>query len=102
MMKGAYAYVCSLTLVVGFLGLLFTLGGCGHVVNAGQMVAQAAADVWTMGSEPEAHAQPGESEAEGRRRHARNVRINQQEMMADIDRVFQLNKPSKLTNRRIP
>lgn len=101
-MKSAYAYVCSLTLVAGLMTLLLTLGGCGHVVNTGQMVAQAAADVWTMGSAPEAHAQPGESEAEGRRRHARNVRIDQQEMMADIDRVFQLDKPSKLTNRRIP
>jgi len=101
-MKGAYAYVCSLTLVVALLALLLTVGGCGYVVKVDKFLDQVAADVWTMGSEPEAHAQPGESEAEGRRRHARNVRINQQEMMADIDRVFQLNKPSKLTNRRIP
>ncbi len=47
-------------------------------------------------------SQPGETAAEGHRRHQRVVRINQQEMMADIDKVLLLDKPSKLTDRRIP
>ena len=46
--------------------------------------------------------QPGETTAEGHRRHQRTLRINQQEMMADIDKVLLLDKPSKLTDKRIP
>jgi len=47
-------------------------------------------------------SQPGETAAEGRRRHDRVTRINQQEMMADIDRVLMLDRPSRLTDKRIP
>jgi len=46
--------------------------------------------------------QPGETTAEGRRRHERVLRINQQEMMADIDRALLLDRPSKLIDMRIP
>ena len=46
--------------------------------------------------------QPGETAAEGHRRHQRVVRINQQEMMADIDTALMLDEPSKLTDKRIP
>ena len=46
--------------------------------------------------------QPGETAADGHRRHQRVVRINQQEMMADIDMVLMLDQPSKLTDKRIP
>jgi len=45
--------------------------------------------------------QPGETTAEGHRRHQRTLRINQQELMSDIDKVLLLDRPSKLTNRRI-
>lgn len=48
------------------------------------------------------YAQPGETAAEGRRRHQRVLSINQQEMMADIDAFLLLDRPSKLTDRRIP
>jgi hypothetical protein len=48
------------------------------------------------------YEQPGQTAAEGRRRHERVLRINQQEMMADIDRVLLLDQPSKLTDKRIP
>jgi hypothetical protein len=47
-------------------------------------------------------AQPGETEAEGRRRHLRNLAVNRQEMMADIDKVLLLDEPSRLTDKRIP
>ena len=46
--------------------------------------------------------QPGETAAEGRRRHERVARINQQEMMQDIDKALMLDRPSRLTDKRIP
>jgi hypothetical protein len=46
--------------------------------------------------------QPGETAAEVNRDHARTLRINQQEMMADIDRTLGTDKPSKLTDKRLP
>jgi len=66
------------TLVFVLCALVFLPGGCGS---------------W---------AQPGETEAEGHRRHLRNLSINQQEMMADIDKVLLLDEPSRLTDKRIP
>ena len=47
-------------------------------------------------------SQPGETEAEGRRRHIRNARINQQSMTEDIDKAMLYDKPSRLTDKRIP
>ena len=49
-----------------------------------------------------ATTQPGETAAEGRRRHERVMRINQQEMMADIDMFLLLDQPSSLSDMRIP
>jgi hypothetical protein len=46
--------------------------------------------------------QLGETEAQGNRRHLRNLRINQQELMEDVDRTLLSDKPSKLTDKRIP
>ena len=46
--------------------------------------------------------QLGETAAEGHRRHKRALRINHQEMMAELDAAFLLDKPSRLTDRRIP
>jgi len=48
------------------------------------------------------YAQMGETEAEGRRRHIRNARVNRQQMMEDIDSVMLYDKPSKLSKKRIP
>ena len=47
-------------------------------------------------------SQPGETAAEGRRRHDRVARINQQELMQDIDKALMLDRPSRLTDKRIP
>jgi len=47
-------------------------------------------------------SQPGETAAEGHRRHHRMARTNQQELMADIDAVLMLDRPSRLTDKRIP
>ena len=49
-----------------------------------------------------AQDQLGETVAQGRRRHRRVLRINRQEMMSDIDRFLLLDKPSRLTDKRIP
>ena len=46
--------------------------------------------------------QPGETAAEGHRRHLRNLRIDQQGMVRDIDRALLTDEPSRLTDKRIP
>lgn len=46
--------------------------------------------------------QMGETAAEGHRRHKRTLRINRQEMMEDLDSLFLLDEPSKMTDKRIP
>ncbi len=46
--------------------------------------------------------QSGETTTEGHRRHKRVLSINRQEMMADVDKFLLLDKPSKLTDKRIP
>jgi hypothetical protein len=47
-------------------------------------------------------SQMGETTAEGHRRHKRVWRIDNQELMADIDKALLLDSPSKLTDKRIP
>ena len=53
--------------------------------------------LWLVGC-----AQPGETTAEGNRRHLRNLGVNQQEMMQDVDRALLTDKPSKLTDKKMP
>ena len=76
-MKSVSVFVCRVILAVILWALVFLPYGC-------------------------AWEQPGETVAEGRRRHQRTVRINQQEMMQDIDKTLLLDRPSKLTEKRIP
>ncbi len=76
-MKNTSFFVCKVVLAIFLFALFFLPSGCSF-------------------------QQPGETVAEGDRRHKRIVRINQQGMMADIDRVLLLDKPSKLTDKRIP
>lgn len=45
---------------------------------------------------------PGETAAETSRRHERVLRLNQQGMLADIDKALMLDRPSNLTDKRIP
>jgi hypothetical protein len=77
MMKSVSVSVCKVILVVALFVLVSMPFGCSST-------------------------QPGETAAEGRRRHDRVLRINQQEMMADIDNTLLLDEPSKLTDKRIP
>jgi len=69
--------LCLFTFLFTLCGLILLLGGC-------------------------CCDQPGETTAEGRRRHERALCINQQEMMADIDRTLLLDRPSRLTDLRMP
>ena len=77
-MKSVFVSACKVVLIAAFLVLVFIPLGCSSF------------------------SQPGETAAEGRRRHDRVARINQQEMMADIDKTLMLDQPSKLTDKRIP
>ena len=45
--------------------------------------------------------QPGETAAEGQRRHSRVFRVNQEMLMQDIDRAMQTDQPSKLSPMRV-
>jgi hypothetical protein len=77
MMKSVSVSVCMLILPVILLVLVFMPFGCSF-------------------------SQTGETTAEGHRRHQRVARINQQELIADIDNVLMLDEPIKLTDKRIP
>jgi hypothetical protein len=72
----------SAMLVVCLCNLLILLGGCMHSVTDS--------------------SQPGETMAEGSRRHDRINRIQQQEMMRDIDHMFLYDKPSGLDEMVYP
>ncbi len=45
--------------------------------------------------------QPGETADKGHRRHVRNLSLNQQNLISDIDMALLADKPSKLTDKRI-
>jgi hypothetical protein len=45
---------------------------------------------------------PGKTPAEVHRDQVRTVKMNHQELMSDIDRAVLLDKPSRLTDKRIP
>jgi hypothetical protein len=78
MMKSISISVCKVILVAALLIFIFMPLGCSTF------------------------SQPGETAAEGHRRHLRTVRINQQELMADIDTALMFDGPSRLTDKRIP
>ena len=65
-------------LVVLLLGLALLLAGCGFF------------------------NQPGKTPAEVNRDHLRTLRVNQQEMMSDIDKTLGVDQPSKLTDKKLP
>jgi hypothetical protein len=75
-MKNTSFFVCKVLLAVVLSALVFLPCGCGR--------------------------QLGETKAEASRRHKRVLSINHREMMEDIDKVFLMDKPSKLTDKRIP
>lgn len=73
----ASASVCKVILAVFLSALIFLPFGCSS-------------------------EQLGETTAEGNRRHLRNLRINQQELMEDADESLLLDQPSRLSDKRMP
>ena len=47
-------------------------------------------------------AHPGETVAETDRRHLRVLRVNEENMLKDLDAILLLDQPSLLTDRRVP
>ena len=45
---------------------------------------------------------PGETRAEINRRHDRMLRLNSEMMLSDLDKALMLDRPSMLTDKRIP
>lgn len=97
MMKRAFV---SVILAIALFSLVFCLVGCRYPVKAADYVGGAAEDLAYLGSGEE-FAQPGETEAEMLRRHARIKRIRRQQVLEDIDKVLLLDQPSKLTDKRM-
>ena len=46
-------------------------------------------------------SQPGETVAEGHRRHIRNLKVNQQSLSKDVDSLMLFKEPSKLSDMKI-
>lgn len=46
--------------------------------------------------------QPGETRAEIDRRHSRVLRLNNETMLSDLDKMLGLDGPSMLTDKRVP
>ena len=78
MVRSIYYFVVKIILTVSLLVFIFLQCGCSS------------------------NEQMGETAAEGRRRHIRAQRINRQQLMADLDKFMLTDKPSKLTDKRIP
>ncbi len=101
MMKNTSIFVCKVILGVILCALVFWLGGCRYPVKAADFVDDVFEDVAFLGSGEE-FSLPGETEAERRRRWERIERIQRQSMQDDIEKVLLLDRPSKLTGKRIP
>ena len=65
----------STILAVVLCILILAMGGCSHL---------------------------GRTEEQVHRDHIRNVRLNQQQLVEDIDTFLLIDEPSKLTDKRIP
>ena len=74
-MKNVSVSVYKMILGIVLYALVFCFGGC---------------------------TQPGETASQGNIRHLRNLSINQQEMMKDVDSVLLFDQPSKLSDMRMP
>ncbi|MHC4068050.1 MAG: hypothetical protein ACYS18_01800 [Planctomycetota bacterium] len=46
-------------------------------------------------------SQPGETVAEGHRRHIRNLKVNEQSLSKDVDSLMLFKEPSKLSDMKI-
>lgn len=101
MMKKTSVFGCKVMLGIILCALVFWLGGCRYPLQVADFLGDVVEDVAFLGSGEE-FSLPGETEAERRRRWARIKRINRQNMQEDIEKTLLLDKPSKLTDKRIP
>jgi hypothetical protein len=90
-----------LTCVMALIVSALALAGCRYPVRAVSWVDHKIDDLIYLG-EGEEFAHPGETEAEVRRRHARASELNGQLLRSDIDTALMLDRPSRLTDRRLP
>ncbi|UCG47844.1 MAG: hypothetical protein JSU94_20495 [Phycisphaerales bacterium] len=101
MMKSVSGFACRLALAALLCVCVCLPFGCG-ADQLGERRAEGTEVIVRMAPSESFMDQLGETRAEGSRRHRRVLRINRQEMMADIDRLLLLDRPSKLTDKRIP
>lgn len=95
-------WLVSILLSAALISVMLGPVGCGYIGKADDIAEQTAADVMRMGPDSEATSQMGETAAEGHRRHVRIHRLNRQSLMEDLDTLFHLDEPSRMTNRAIP
>lgn len=76
-MRSFSSILCKISLAIILCAFVFAVSGCSS-------------------------EQMGETAAEGHRRHIRNLRIERQQMMEDLDAFLLLDKPSRLADKRIP
>ncbi len=99
-MKRALIGISLATLLISSI---IGLAGCGYVAQEDAFIARAFLDVSMMGpADNPAMEQMGETKAEVYRRYRRNLRLNRQAMMEDMDAFWHLDKPSRMTERTIP
>jgi hypothetical protein len=87
--------------IILVLALGLTVSGCRYPVRAAKWVDHKIEDLVYLG-EGDEFAHPGETEAEVRRRHERASRLNDQMRRSDIDMALMRDRPSMLTDRRLP
>lgn len=84
MMKVKSVSIYKLLLGTILCILVFSLAGCGVITGVAELFHQ-----------------PGETAAEGHRRHLRNLSVNQQNMAGDLDRALLFDRPSRAHDRII-
>jgi hypothetical protein len=87
--------------VFSLVVMILLAGGCRYPLRGASWVDKKADDLAYLG-EGDEFAQPGLTEAEVRRKHERAERLDWQMMWSDLDRALMLDRPSRLTDRRIP
>lgn len=89
------------TLTIALCALAICLSGCRYPVKALDFADDSLTNLAYLG-EGEEFARPGMTEAEARRRDQRVRRLNRQMLMSDIDTVLMLDRPSRLSDKRLP
>ena len=100
-MKNTSVLFCKVIFGVILCILVFSVSGCRYPVKAVAGVDDFTDDVGFHG-EGEEFALQGETEAQRRRRWNRNERIWWQQIQEDFEKFWLMDRPSRLTDKRIP